>query len=219
MTKAQTALAAEAHWWINHESLMDYEQDRPVPVVKIKARSACKTDCSGLVYGLWWGRGFPDPTGGEYTTHDIVYTGTLLTANDRVGSIADLQVGDLCIFGTTESTEHVAFVIEAGADPLLCSHCSKAGRSGCPPGNAAHGHRSCRCGAQTCPPTQRRLATTGSSTTARGIGSARRTTPRSGLPATRSSTGSTGSSVSTDDTTRRRAWLRRRRRRQRRTLR
>jgi hypothetical protein len=121
-TIAQTRLAAEGHWWVDHESLMDYEMSRPVPLAAIKARKKCKTDCSGSVYGIWHGLGFPDPTGGEYTDQDIVFTGTLLNANERVASIAALQIGDLVIFGTTESTHHVCFVLAPGADPLLFSH-------------------------------------------------------------------------------------------------
>lgn len=126
MTLAQARLVTEAKWWISHETLMDYAQTRPVPLGAISAHRKCATDCSGAVYGIWHSLGFDDPTGGDYTSQDIVYTGTLLTANERVGAVA-WMVGDLAIFANSEGTTHVAFVIETGADPLLFSHGASAG--------------------------------------------------------------------------------------------
>lgn len=122
LTLAQQRLANEAKWWISHEALMDYAQIRPVPLAQIKAHQKCKTDCSGSVYGIFHALGFDDPTGGEYTSQDIVYTGTLLTANTRLPSGAEWRVGDLAIFANGENTVHVALVIAEAADPLLFSH-------------------------------------------------------------------------------------------------
>jgi hypothetical protein len=53
------------------------------------------------------------------------YTGTMLRACRRIPQSA-VQPGDLVVWGNFPG-HHVCLVLEAGADPLLCSHGQEKG--------------------------------------------------------------------------------------------
>ncbi len=81
------------------------------------------TDCSGFATLCYRMAGLPDPNGLKYVR--LGYTGTLLDHAMREGTIltrASLaKPGDLIVYGPGTG-EHVAVVVQAGADPLTVSH-------------------------------------------------------------------------------------------------
>lgn len=81
------------------------------------------TDCSGFATLCYYLAGAPDPNGLGYKS--VGYTGTMLKRGVRTSS-RHAQPGDLVVFGPG-SGHHVCVVLQAGADPLLCSHGQEAG--------------------------------------------------------------------------------------------
>ena len=75
-------------------------------------------DCSGFATLCYFLAGADDPNGLDYIGQG--YTGTLLRHMHHVGRAA-AQGGDLVVWGRYPG-RHVAVVLEAGEDPLLCSH-------------------------------------------------------------------------------------------------
>jgi hypothetical protein len=74
------------------------------------------TDCSGWATTCFSWSHLPDPNGQHYSWG---YTGTLVTNGHEV-SLADLEVGDLVIYGPGTG-EHVAIVTYVSADPMTIS--------------------------------------------------------------------------------------------------
>jgi hypothetical protein len=81
-------------------------------------------DCSGGVTCLCKWAGLHDPNGLHYNGNG--YTGTLLAHLPHYSDPRKAKVGALCVFGPGNG-DHVAMVMEPGADPLMWSHGSERG--------------------------------------------------------------------------------------------
>jgi len=113
-------IVAAARWGIRNEPRIHYALVRPIPLTRTLPLS---TDCSGFVTLCYYLAGAPDPNGRGYDGQG--YTGTLLRAMPSVGP--DLvEPGDLVVWGLRPG-HHVALVLVAGDDPLLCSHGQERG--------------------------------------------------------------------------------------------
>jgi hypothetical protein len=81
------------------------------------------TDCSGWVTQCYYSAGLPDPNGLNY--HYLGYTGTLLAAAEKQGSVfTDLskaKPGDNIVVGPGTGA-HTFVVVQAGKDPLVSTH-------------------------------------------------------------------------------------------------
>jgi NlpC/P60 family/Putative peptidoglycan binding domain len=112
-----------ARWGIANEPKIHYRQSRPIDGLKEPRRLPLNTDCSGFSTLCYAWAGAPDPNGLNYS--GAGFTGTLLQHMKRIPQNA-VQPGDLVVWGAG-SGHHVALVLEAGADPLLCSHGQEKG--------------------------------------------------------------------------------------------
>ena len=119
----RTKIVEFARWGIANEAQIHYEQSRPVDGMGQLQKLPLNTDCSGFSTLCYKWAGAPDPNGGNFA--GTIFTGTMLTACRRIPQAA-VQPGDLVVFGTG-SGHHVCLVLEAGADPLLCSHGQEKG--------------------------------------------------------------------------------------------
>jgi len=112
-----------ARWGIQHESSIHYQQLRPVDGLDHPRKLPLQTDCSGFVTLCYkWAGAKVDPNGGDLGG---AYTGTMLQHCRHIAKSA-VQPGDLVVWGAYPGN-HVALVLEAGADPLLCSHGQEKG--------------------------------------------------------------------------------------------
>jgi hypothetical protein len=116
-------IVANAQWGIANEPQVHYEQLRPIDGLLETHKLPLHTDCSGFVTLCYAWAGAPDPNGLDYSGQG--YTGTLLHHMKPLAADA-VQPGDLVVFGPPPG-HHVALVLEAGPDPLLCSHGEERG--------------------------------------------------------------------------------------------
>jgi NlpC/P60 family len=112
-----------ARWGIQNEGRIHYQQLRPVDGIDHPRKLPLHTDCSGFATLCYkWAGATVDPNGGKFTG---AYTGTMLTHCRHIPRSA-ARPGDLVVWGAYPGN-HVALVLEAGADPLLCSHGQEKG--------------------------------------------------------------------------------------------
>jgi cell wall-associated NlpC family hydrolase len=112
-----------ARWGIANEGSIHYEQSRPVDGMGQPRKLPLNTDCSGFSTLCYkWAGAKIDPNGGNFSG---AYTGTMLQHCRHIARSA-VQPGDLVVWGNYPGN-HVALVLEAGADPLLCSHGQEKG--------------------------------------------------------------------------------------------
>lgn len=116
-------IVANANWGIAHEPEIHYLQSRPIDALDEARRLPLHTDCSGFSTLCYAWAGAPDPNGLDFSGQG--YTGTMLRHMQRIPQSA-VQPGDLVIWGP-DPGHHVALVLEAGPDPLLCSHGQEKG--------------------------------------------------------------------------------------------
>ncbi|MFN2627968.1 MAG: peptidoglycan-binding protein [Gaiellaceae bacterium] len=116
-------IVENATWGIANESQIHYQQLRPIDALHEARRLALRTDCSGFSTLCYAWAGAPDPNGLAYC--GAGYTGNLLHNMQRIPQGA-VQPGDLVVWGAYPG-HHVALVLEAGPDPLLCSHGQERG--------------------------------------------------------------------------------------------
>jgi hypothetical protein len=109
-----------ARWGIRNEALIHYAMVRPIP---LRRALPLTTDCSGFATLCYYLAGAGDPNGLDYIGQG--YTGTLLRHMRHVGRAA-ARPGDLVVWGRYPG-HHVALVLEADEDPLLCSHGQERG--------------------------------------------------------------------------------------------
>ena len=110
-------VVAVAQWGVVNRSHFSYSQGphRWDQITKPWALPIM-TDCSGWATTCFSWSHLPDPNGQHYSWG---YTGTLVTNGHEV-SLADLEVGDLVIYGPGTG-EHVAIVTYVSADPMTIS--------------------------------------------------------------------------------------------------
>ena len=112
-----------ARWGIQNEAQIHYQQLRPVDGMGQPKKLPLFTDCSGFSTLCYkWAGATVDPNGGNWAG---AYTGTMLTACRHIPKSA-VRPGDLVVWGVYPG-HHVALVLEAGTDPLLCSHGQEKG--------------------------------------------------------------------------------------------
>jgi cell wall-associated NlpC family hydrolase len=116
-------IVANAQWGIAHEPQIHYEQLRPMDGLKTPRKLPLHTDCSGFATLCYAWAGAPDPNGLGYSGQG--WTGTLLQHMKAIAAEA-VQPGDLVVWGAPPG-HHVALALEAGPDPLLCSHGQEKG--------------------------------------------------------------------------------------------
>jgi peptidoglycan hydrolase-like protein with peptidoglycan-binding domain len=116
-------IVANARWGIANEPQIHYEQLRPIDGLREPRKLPLRTDCSGFSTLCYAWAGAPDPNGLGYSGQG--YTGTLLQHMKAIGEEA-VQPGDLVVWGVPPG-HHVALALEAGPDPLLCSHGQEKG--------------------------------------------------------------------------------------------
>jgi cell wall-associated NlpC family hydrolase len=117
------AIVAFAEWGIANESQIHYEQLRPMDGIGQVHKLPLKTDCSGFSTLCYAWAGAPDPNGADYNGQG--YTGSMLKHMQRIPAGA-VQPADLVVWGEFPG-HHVALVLKAGADPLVCSHGQEKG--------------------------------------------------------------------------------------------
>jgi hypothetical protein len=112
-----------ARWGIQHERQIHYQQLRPLDGLDHPYKLPLHTDCSGFATLCYrWAGAKVDPNGGSFTG---AYTGTMLTHCRHIPRSA-VKPGDLVVWGAYPGN-HVALVLEAGPDPLVCSHGQEKG--------------------------------------------------------------------------------------------
>jgi hypothetical protein len=116
-------IVAVARWGIENEAQIHYQQSRPIDGMHEARKLPLNTDCSGFSTLCYAWSGAPDPNGLSYSGQG--YTGTMLGAMQRIPQSA-AQPGDLVVWGDSPG-HHVALVLEAGDDPLVCSHGQEKG--------------------------------------------------------------------------------------------
>jgi peptidoglycan hydrolase-like protein with peptidoglycan-binding domain len=124
--KARTVrrhIVENARWGIANERQIHYRLLRPIDGLAKARKLPLYTDCSGFSTLCYAWAGAPDPNGNGYDGSG--YTGTLLAHMQRIPPDA-AQPGDLVVWGPPPG-HHVAVVLQAGADPLLCSHGQEKG--------------------------------------------------------------------------------------------
>lgn len=119
----RAAIVAFAEWGIANEAQIHYEQLRPMDGIGRARKLPLKTDCSGFSTLCYAWAGAPDPNGAGYGGQG--YTGTLLQHMQRIPASA-VQPADLVVWGAAPG-HHVALVLKAGPDPLVCSHGQEKG--------------------------------------------------------------------------------------------
>ena len=112
-----------ARWGIQNERQIHYQQLRPLDGLDHPHKLPLHTDCSGFVTLCYrWAGAKIDPNGGNFSG---AYTGTMLTHCRRIPRGA-IRPGDLVVWGAYPGN-HVALVLKAGPDPLVCSHGQEKG--------------------------------------------------------------------------------------------
>lgn len=117
------AIASHAEWGIANEPQIHYAELRPIDALHEPRRLPLTTDCSGFVTLCYAWAGAPDPNGLDYSGQG--WTGSLLSHLKAIAESA-VQPADLVVWGAPPG-HHVALVLRAGADPLLCSHGQERG--------------------------------------------------------------------------------------------
>jgi hypothetical protein len=112
-----------AHWGIQNEPQIHYEQLRPMDGLEHPHKLPLQTDCSGFVTLCYKWAGGPDPNGLKFS--GAGYTGTMLQACSHIARSA-ARPGDLVVWGPPPG-HHVAMVLEPGSDPWLVSHGQEKG--------------------------------------------------------------------------------------------
>ena len=120
MATVRQKIVAAARWGIANEPQIHYGEVRPIPLARMLPLT---TDCSGFVTVCYFLAGAPDPNGLDYSGEG--WTGTLLRNLEHVHRDEALP-GDLVVWGGYPG-RHVAILLDAGDDPLLCSHGSERG--------------------------------------------------------------------------------------------
>ena len=119
---AQSAVRAKivefARWGIANEPQIHYQQLRPMDGLDQPKKLPLQTDCSAFSTLCYKWAGAPDPNGLKFNGNG--YTGTMLQACRHIARSV-VQAGDLVVWGNSPG-HHVCLVLEAGPDPLLCSH-------------------------------------------------------------------------------------------------
>ncbi len=122
LSPKRKAFVNECEWWIAHTANTHYGQLRPIPNEDIKAhRQPLTTDCSGMLTGIMFTIGAPDPNGRDYDGQG--YTGTIMSGCEYV-SLTSLEPGDLIVCAEGDNTVHVYGVMRVlpAGDYLLFSH-------------------------------------------------------------------------------------------------
>ena len=119
----RAAIVEHARWGIANEAQIHYQQLRPIDGMGQLHKLPLQTDCSGFATLCYRWAGAPDPNGLGFSGQG--YTGTILQ-RCRAIPLAAVQPGDLVAWGVAPG-HHVALVLEAGPDPLLCSHGQEKG--------------------------------------------------------------------------------------------
>lgn len=114
----RAAIVANARWGIENAAAIHYAELRPIDGIGDPRRLPLTTDCSGFVTLCYAWAGVPDPNGLGYDGQG--FTGTLLNHLRPIPPDA-VQPADVVVFGPPPG-HHAALALEAGADPLLCSH-------------------------------------------------------------------------------------------------
>lgn len=113
-------------WGVRNEKDIHYSQARPMERLNVPRQLTVLprfADCSEWATDAYCYAGAPDPNGENY--NGTGYTGTLLRNGKRI-HVADAKPGDLVVYGPGTG-HHVCVVVEAGPDPLLCSHGQESG--------------------------------------------------------------------------------------------
>lgn len=118
---------------LTHERQVHYAQVRPMDTTRISearlhailsAGGGISMDCSEAVTALCKWAGLHDPNGNHY--NGLGFTGTLLDHLPHYTDPRIARIGALVVFGPGNG-DHVAMVMQRGADPLLFSHGSEGG--------------------------------------------------------------------------------------------
>ncbi|HMD79799.1 MAG TPA: hypothetical protein VKE92_00740 [Anaerolineales bacterium] len=118
--RIRQAMVAAGFYWYSKKYEIAYSQFRPFWLGKPPMMPS-KTDCSGFYTLCSYAGGAPDPNGRGYD--HLGYTGTLQSRGHRVGSLADLKIGDAIFYGYTTSSSgafpygsptHVAMYVGKG---------------------------------------------------------------------------------------------------------
>ncbi len=120
MATLRRKIVTAAEWGIANEPRIHYGEIRPIPLARTLPLT---TDCSGFVTLCYFLAGAPDPNGLGYSGQG--WTGTLLRHLEHIVA-GSAQQGDLVVWGAYPG-RHAALVLEAGGDPLLCSHGQERG--------------------------------------------------------------------------------------------
>lgn len=94
--RIRKAIVSAGFFWYSNKWQIAYSQARPMAVGRPPFVPS-RWDCSGFVTNCHYAGGAPDPNGRGYD--GLGYTGTLMGRGTRVGSIADLEPGDLIFYG------------------------------------------------------------------------------------------------------------------------
>lgn len=122
-------------WLIANEQRVMYRQARPMIsrnyteqslVDRFRTGGSIAMDCSEAVTFVCRCAGLADPNGASYDGSG--YTGTMLAHLPHYSDPKAAGVGALVVFVSKVATgDHVAQVLEPGADPVLFSHGQDAG--------------------------------------------------------------------------------------------
>ncbi len=112
-----------ARWGVENEARIHYDETRPMKAIDSPFHLPLDTDCSGFVTLCYAWSGAPDPNGLDFDGYG--YTGTLLKHMRHIRR-SSAREADLVVWGRYPG-HHVALVVEAAADPLLCSHGAERG--------------------------------------------------------------------------------------------
>lgn len=118
----RASIAANARWGAANQASIHYAEIRPIPLWLQLRALPFTTDCSGWATLLYKWAGAPDPNGLGFIGEG--FTGTLL-AHGKPITQSEARPGDLVIWGVYPG-HHVAVCVEAGPDPLICSHGSES---------------------------------------------------------------------------------------------
>jgi hypothetical protein len=113
-------------WGIKNEPAIHYAQTRPMENLLQPTRLQWlprSADCSEFATDACAWAGAPDPNGFGYS--GLGYTGTMLSHLPHI-TAAMVQPGDLCVYGPFPG-HHVIVAMEAGPDPICCSHGQESG--------------------------------------------------------------------------------------------
>ena len=119
----RAAIVANAEWGMANEAQIHYQQLRPMDGVAHPRRLPLQTDCSGFATLCYAWAGAPDPNGAGYDGQG--YTGTLLQHMQQI-PLSAVKPADLVVWGAAPG-HHVALVLQADPDLLVCSHGQEKG--------------------------------------------------------------------------------------------